>query len=832
MAVIPHNQTDSPMEALTRRERDVLAFLVENLSNREIAEALTIEPDSVKWYTKQIYAKLGVHDRQQATVRARALGLIASAAPLPCHLPATLTTFIGRQSDVEQVGKMLANPAYRLITLTGAGGVGKTRLALRVAEEICARGSHEIGLIELAAISNAAMVIETVSAGFGLHIEKDQTPLTILQNHLRPKKLLLVLDNCEHLVEPCASLAESLLKTCPRLQILATSREALGVSGEIPYCVPSLSIPETENFSDLEKLSSYEAVALFIERGQSALPGFALTPDNAEAVARICQRLDGIPLAIELAAARIQVLSVAQIADRLEESFALLSGGSRTALARHQTMRASIEWSHLLLTQAERLLLQRLSVFSGGWTLHAAEQICADAALPAEEIFSTLTQLIQKSLVQVEHTPNVRYFLLEMVRQFAREQARLAGEDEHLHDQHAQWFLAFAETADQKMNSGERLNWQTQVEADSDNLRAALQWSLAERANPEIGLRITHALTHCLWNRGEYRREGCRWLNMGLLIIPTVTPMVQARVLHSLAYLDITASPMARITWLESALDICRQLGAEGILDSAAMLSWEGLIEALDLGNPHRGLILLNQSEELLRKLGEPGKIQLSVTLERKSAILELLDEHAQALTCAHESITLDHAHGGHWITGELRALGNRALRQGDYTAAHHYYDEAIALAQLSGNILKVANFGKKIGDIEKAQGHHEQAFGVYGQVLQTYESVGWLTQPRSFAWLLECLALNEIAWAEKTSPPITHQHLIRAATILGAEQALLESVGLPIFVEQRQEYDQAILTLRTSLDTLSLEAARAEGRAMSVKEAVKFILETPEGVK
>lgn len=823
-----NDQSDVLMEALTRREHDVLVLLVKNLSNREIAAALTIEPDSVKWYTKQIYGKLGVHDRQQAVTRARQLGLVesetAQTPPSPCNLPAALTTFIGREHDLEQVGKMLANPTHRLITLTGAGGVGKTRLALRLAENACTRNTGEVWLIELAAISNPEMVIETVNATLGLHVEKDQTPLMVLQNHLRSRKMLLVLDNCEHLVEACASLSESLLKTCPGLQILATSREALGINGEIPYCVPSLSIPECEDSPNLEQLFNYEAVALFIERGQNILPGFALTPENAKAITRICQRLDGIPLAIELAAARIKVLSVAQLANRLEESFALLSGGSRTALSRHQTMNASIEWSYSLMGENEQLLLQRLSVFAGGWTLQAAEQICANAALPEEIIFDTLTQLIQRSLVRVEYTPAVRYFLLEMVRQFAWEKLCLAGDHECFRQRHLEWFLDFAETAEEKIFNGNESTNQKQVESDFGNLQAALQWSLAERANPEMGLHIAHALTFCLWNRDEHRSEGCHWLKMGL-DIPSLPLIVQVHILRSLAYLDSTASPMKRIAWMENARKLCEQVGNDGILDAAAALSWEGLIEALDLGNLHRGLSLIEQGEALLRQLGEPGRMHLYIILERKSYILSLLGENAQALVCAHEATILGQEDNNTGLTMELRLLGERAIRQGDFTSARQHFEKAKLMAQLSRNPMKIANANKKMGDFEKAQGNYEQAYRIYCETLQIYESVGWLIQPRSFAWLLENLVINEVSWATKKDPLPAKTHYLRAACILGVEQTLLEKSSLPMFVEQSQEYDQAIRTLQTMLSLPELENARAEGRAMTVGEAVKFIV-------
>jgi predicted ATPase/DNA-binding CsgD family transcriptional regulator len=321
-------------EPLTRRELDILNLLVENLSNNQIAEKLTLAPSSVKWYIKQIFAKMGINDRSQAAARAIEFGLLNKDMPVsaPKHnLPASLAPFIGRQSQVEQVKRMVTDHTLRLITLTGAGGVGKTRLALKVAEASLNSFKHGVWLVELASLNEPLLVDQTVASVFGLRGNDDRSPVAMLQDYLRERNLLLILDNCEHLIEPCARPSDSLLRSCPGLNILVTSREALGVEGEIPFSVPSLTFPDPRRLPPTDSLFQFEVLHLFVERTRSTVPDFAITRENAYDIARI--------------------------RNRMEESFQLLVGGFHTALPRHQTMRASIDWSYQLLSDQERVLL-------------------------------------------------------------------------------------------------------------------------------------------------------------------------------------------------------------------------------------------------------------------------------------------------------------------------------------------------------------------------------------------------------------------------------------------------------------------------------------------
>jgi predicted ATPase/DNA-binding SARP family transcriptional activator len=368
------------------------------------------------------------------------------------NVPVPLTSFVGRQLEMAEVKRLLETT--RLLTLTGAGGCGKTRLAIQIATDLAHANRFKNGVwwVDLAALSNPALVPQTVANVFDLR-ESPQAPLiAILINYFRAKELLLVLDNCEHLIEACARLTETLLSACPQLRILMTSREALNIAGETTYRVPSLSLPDPQRLSPLPALTQYEAVRLFIERAVAVQPAFSVTNANAPAVAQICQHLDGIPLAIELAAARIRALSPDQIAARLDDRFNLLTGGSRTALPRHQTLRAAMDWSYDLLSESERVLLQRLSVFAGGWTLEAAEAVCAEENA---SLLDVLTSLIDKSLVVVEEKDvEMRYRLLEMIRQYTHEKLHESGESQAVRDRHLEYFLSLAEEGEPYVKSG------------------------------------------------------------------------------------------------------------------------------------------------------------------------------------------------------------------------------------------------------------------------------------------------------------------------------------------------------------------------------------------
>jgi predicted ATPase/DNA-binding XRE family transcriptional regulator len=393
------------------------------------------------------------------------------------NLSSSLTSFIGREKEQSEVIQLITK--HRLVTLTGPGGVGKTRLSLRVGEEVLGNYPDGVWMVEFAPVLDLLLVPRVTAIAIGLHEEPQRPIMDMVAAYLREKKMLIILDNCEHLLDACAELADTLLKRCPGVKILATSREALGILGEAVYPVPSLALPDAQQL--LESFRSYASIRLFEERAQLARMDFSITPENLPSVARICSQLDGIPLAIELAAARVKMFSTAQIAARLQERFRLLTTGNRTAPLRHQTLQAAIDWSYDLLSPAEKAVFQRLSVFINGWTLDAAGFICSDENITSEDILNLLINLTNKSLVIVdEKHVGTRYRMLETIRQYANEKLMESGRRDELCDRHLDYFLRLAETAGPQLMQSRQLEWLHVLDADYENLRLVFERTLSK----------------------------------------------------------------------------------------------------------------------------------------------------------------------------------------------------------------------------------------------------------------------------------------------------------------------------------------------------------------
>jgi len=422
------------------------------------------------------------------------------------NLPAQMTSFIGREKEIAEIKQALSE--HRLVTLTGSGGTGKTRLSLQVAADLLDQFPDGVWFIELAPLTNPELIPKSILSVFHIAEVQDQTALESLTIYIREKKLLLLLDNCEHLIEASARIAETLLNGAQGLTILASSREALGVKGEAAWYMPSLALPDIKHLSNIEGLSQYASVRLFIDRAILVQPHLSLTNANAFAIAQVCVRLDGIPLAIELAAARVRSLSVAQIASRLNDRFRLLTGGSRTALPRQQTLRATIDWSYNLLSEYEREVLERLSVFAGGWTLEGAEAIVAGDHVEKTYVFDLLTNLVNKSLVAF-NPDHERYGMLETVRQYAREKLVVNGEEDIYVRAHIEYFLRLAGEAESYQAGEEQIKWFNRLESEHDNLRAALEASL--KIKDRNALRIAGALGQFWWVH-SHLKEGREWL--------------------------------------------------------------------------------------------------------------------------------------------------------------------------------------------------------------------------------------------------------------------------------------------------------------------------------
>lgn len=480
-------------------------------------EAGTLKPS--KELALILLDKLGIPKEEQSQWLSFARGLSGypSESPdrptkrVPTNLPIPLTSFVGREKERKDVENLISK--YRLVTLTGSGGVGKTRLALQIGEELSDAFPNGVWFVDLSPLNDPGLVPQTVLKTLGLIEQQGKSTWQILLDFLRERNLLIILDNCEHLICACAQLAKELLSQCAALKILATSREALGVEGEIAWRVPSLSSPDPAKPPGLERLIQYESVRLFMDRAALAKPYFKANKENAPSLVKICQYLDGIPLAIELAAAKINILSPEQISNRLEDRFRLLTGGGRTVLERHQTLRATIDWSYNLLSANEQALFKRLSVFAGGWTLEAAESVCADEdttakiALKAEDILELLGQLVNKSLVITdERRGEFRYRLLDTIRQYAHEELLKSGDASQVQKHYLDFFVKLAEEAELQLMGKHQLIWLDRLESEMDNLRAALEWSMEEEHVAE-GLRLAGALWR-FWDVRNHRNEG------------------------------------------------------------------------------------------------------------------------------------------------------------------------------------------------------------------------------------------------------------------------------------------------------------------------------------
>jgi predicted ATPase/class 3 adenylate cyclase len=424
---------------------------------------------------------------------------LRSLETTPNNLPEQLTPFIGRERDLVEITRLLANT--RLLTLLGVGGIGKTRLSLQAAAEVIDDYPDGVWFVELAALADGQLVGPAVASTLGVREEGGRPVIEALVSHVKERRLLIVLDNCEHLLSACAELAKQLLRSGPHVKLLATSREALHVAGETTYNVPTLTVPDPRTSVPIDGLAQYEAVRLFVGRAAAARPKFELNHRNAAAVADICHRLDGIPLALELAAARVRALSVENIAERLSDRFRLLTKGDRTALPHQQTLRTSIDWSYELLSDPERLLLRRLSVFAGGWTLEAAETIAAGGELVQSHVLDLLTQLVEKSLVELD-ADSERYRMLETVREYAASRLEESGEDGQVRTQHLAFFVALAEQAGPALYGPAQVEWLARLAAERENLMAAHQRCDHAEGGVELGLRLVAPLSRYWIGRG------------------------------------------------------------------------------------------------------------------------------------------------------------------------------------------------------------------------------------------------------------------------------------------------------------------------------------------
>jgi predicted ATPase/DNA-binding CsgD family transcriptional regulator len=737
------------------------------------------------------------------------------------QVPLQLSSFIGRDGVIAEVVRLLGrgSDGPRLLTLTGAGGVGKTRLAFLVASSLGEEYPDGVWLVELAPVARPTLVVQTVADLFGIREEQDRPLIATLASSLRQRKLLLVLDNCEHLVDACASLAEYLLSADPEVRILATSREPLAITGEMVWRVAPLMLPYPERLPPLNEAGRCESVQLFVDRARAVLPGFALSNQNLRPVAEICYRLDGIPLAIELAAARVTLLSPAQIAARLDDRFDLLTAGRRTALPRQQTLRATIDWSYELLSVVERRLFQHLSVFAGGFSLEAVERISGGGGPgtgPGQETSSSVSldvlgALVDKSLVVAEQDDGrtVRYRLLESLREYARECLDASEEAAAVDRRHALFFRDLVERAEPELNGDHQLTWFELVKHEYPNIRAALRWAIA-RGEAETALRIGGALGW-FWEMGGHHTEGRRWLSE-MLALPEAAPrtMPRARALSAAGFLTWVQGDfeLARAVEDES-LSIGRELGNQSHIGWALSCLGNIARSEADYGAAWR---CYSESRDAYQQAGDRWGTALSTFL--LGTIAYFRGEYARARELFEESLATGRAIGDRWtMASSLGDLGDVAYREGKLRLARALSEQSIAVAREMGMARVVAWRLFNLGRVALAQDELADARTYFHQSLSTLREPGDLTR---IAVVLEGLA----------GLAARGNHPERAFRLVSAASAIRETIGAPRSPGDQADLERWLAPVRHYYDEQGRGALQAQGRAMTLDQAIEYALD------
>ncbi len=732
------------------------------------------------------------------------------------NLPSPPTTLIGRTREVAAITALLGTS--RLLTLTGSGGCGKTRLALAVASSVLETGTHAGGcwLVELASLTDHALVPQTVAAALGVREEPQRPLVATLADALRTAATLLVLDNCEHLGAACAALVRTLLDTCPLLQVLATSRERLHLPGEAVLRVSSLAFPSMARTPPIAELARFEAVQLFTARARLVQPDFALTERNAAAIATICRLVDGIPLALELAALRVPVLAIEQLAARLTDALRVLIGGDRTTATRHQTLRATLDWSDTLLTAPERLLLRRLAVFAGGWTIEAAETICAGDALRADDVLELLAHLVEQSLVVVDARGDIaRYRLLEPVRQYGAAQLHAAGEAVTAHGRHRDAYLALAEEAEEALQGPTPDPWLARLEQERDNLSAALEWSLRAGEDDEseaaTGLRLAGALWR-FWLMRGYPGQGLRWLER-TLAAATGSTRGRAKALAGAGALAHSQGdyPRAAAVAAES-LALWRELadraGIAGALGTLALVrkAQGDYAQASDLSA---------EALALWRALEHPLKI--AMTLNNLGAVAYDQGMYDQGEAFLTESLAIKRTLGDRQgIASTLINLAEGARYRGDYGRAAALLTESLGLFQALGSTPRIAHVLNSLGVVALYQHDRARAAVLLAESLGLFHTLGNRWGITLGIEALALLAANQ-------------GHAASAVRLFGAAAVLRATLGFPLPPVEQASYDDALATVRSALDMAAFDTAWAAGQSLAPEVAVEEALRVGE---
>jgi predicted ATPase/DNA-binding XRE family transcriptional regulator len=754
------------------------------------------------------------------------------------NLPASLTTFIGREKEQSEVIQLITK--HRLVTLTGSGGVGKSRLSIKVGEQLLGDYANGVWLLELASLSDPVLLPQTAATLFGLTTQSNLPFTDLLINFLRAKTALLIFDNCEHLLDGCAHLIEALLKHCPQLKILATSREPLDIMGEAIYRVPSLEFPDLEQAPDA--LRDFESVALFEARAQLVQFDFSLTPENASSVAQICKRLDGIPLAIELAAAKIGVLSIEQIAKQLDESFNLLSGGSRTALPRHQTLRASINWSWNLLTESEQVLMRQLSAFAGGWTLEASQSVCDG------DVLYLLNSLVTKSLIVMNQRTenNARYSFHETIRQYAREKLLEAGGNEVVRNKHLVYFVKLAEQAERALYRSSQVFWLNKLEDELDNIRLALEWALTTDAKSGLRLMVSQQF---FWDmRGDTEQVG-GWLAQLLEQYNYPDSLrVQALVLYGGVLIsrgDLTEAQKIINQSLELSRAISDQAGeALSLWSLGTAISFQG--------NFKEGLQIVEQSLTLFQSLGD--KLGQALAMGWLS---QRLNDLKRSKVFVSESLRLYRELGHLFGIAEcLRELALRTIWEGDFSSTIPLLEEAHTIYRQLGNKWGEAEVLASYGTLAYWKGDYQQAYVYHKESFELHETLGnyyvasWAGVNMAYAllrqggiskateifqlWLQRSYQSKDIDLMIYTleglaSLYVNQAQFERAARLFAWTNMMrvnLDNQNPPV---EQNSIEHDLMVIHAQLYDEEFAKFSEEGRAMTIEQAITLALEPVE---
>lgn len=733
------------------------------------------------------------------------------------NLPVQLTSFIGREHDLAEVQKLISTS--RLVTLTGAGGCGKTRLGIQVGNNIGDTFADGVWLIDFVPLHEPGLVPQHVAQMLGLRSAPDQPLDELLLNFVHPKQMLLILDNCEHLIVACSQLAQQLLIAARGLNILATSRQSFAVPGEMIYQVQGLGWPSNDvaTSSDAQDLLKYDAVHLFVERARSLSPHFKITPENASAIVEICQRVDGIPLALELASARVNVLTSQQIAARLDDRIVLLISSQLTgAVTHHQTLQAAIDWSYDLLTSEERTLLRRLAVFDAGCTLDIAESVCSGQEVARESTLDLLSSLVDKSLVMAETSgrAEARYRLLEMIREYALRKLDESGEASRLRDRHLDFFVARAKEIALKLQSSSFqslwLNW---LDGEMDNIRSALEWAL-ESGQVEAGLRLAKTLFGYWTNHGSMQ-EGRNWHDRLLAQADEQVPvMLRARATFNAGMLagflgDMTAARAHERT----VVTLCEAAGEAG-LKLLALAQSPIVVAAIVNRDFATAYVNVERSVELLRKVHYDAELPMALATQSVAAIG--LGQYQLARSLIEEALAGAHKLGDPYIPALITSfIGHLEHCEQNYERAQAHYEEALAALRELGGTQEEPRVLQGLAHARLQQGDLDRAHALICESVALYRNRG------NLKGMGECLIGFGVLASERGLQAEAVRLLTTAAT-------RGKSVYLSLLLVEGREYDRYLAEARAQLTGQQFEQAQQEGRAQTLEQAIEYALTLP----